>query len=341
MLLSRIHSIAILVGLSVPAATQMSSVEDYLKLITIDPKTLSVADCTAGLFKANALNSAGLFRASAVCARLQKDVESSFLLSAAQVRATADMTLMAPATKADLSAVTALYGFIYAHAGGPGKDEVFRDPVARDRFFDLLGKWKPTYSIDYAPGWAVGERPDAGAYRLAITEAKAGRRLQLTDLSKLYSDGRYYALHRQMRGLDTRTSGKYVEGTADEKQLSALRKSMTERARQLGVEYESDDSAAAKEDRPSPPSAPGKGEVVVTDGTDPLVKQCSDWAKRLAQMSVSKIAKVVITTSSEWGLVWRADIASSDQPPEMSRFICSINGTMHQSGNGSERPPLP
>lgn len=341
MVLSKIFSIFIIFGQSAPAAAQMSSVEDYLKLITIDPKTISDADCNAALSKASVLNPAGLFRASAICASVHKDVESSFLLSAAQVRATADMTLMAPATKADLSAVVALYGFIYAYAGGPRKDEVFHNPTNRDRFFKLFGEWKPAYSINYAPGWTVGKRPDGGAYQQALAEAKAGRRGQLTELSRLYSDGRYYALHREMTDLNKRTSGQYVERTADEKQLSVLRKRMAERARELRVEVGSDDPVAAEEQRPSPPSAPGKGEVVVVSSSDPVVKQCSDWAERLALMSVSKIAKVVITTGSEWGLVWRADIASADQPPELSRLICSVNGTMHESGNGVERPPLP
>lgn len=341
MLLSKILSISIVFGLSTPAMAQMSSVEDYLRLITIDPKTISNADCTAGLSNANVLNPAGLFRASAVCASVHNDVESSFLLSAAQVRATADMTLLAPATKADLGAITALYGFIYAYAGGPGKDEVFHDPASRDRFFKLFDGWKPAHSGDYAPGWAVGKRPDGGAYQQALSETKAGRRRQLTDLSQLFSDARYYAFHRQMTDLNKRTSGQYVEGTVDEKQLSVLRKRMAERGRELGVDNGSDDPAAAREQRPSPPSAPGKGEVVVAGSSDPLVKQCSDWAERLALMSVSKITKAVITTGSEWGLLWRADITSADQPPEMSRFICSIDGTMHESGIGAERRPLP
>lgn len=334
-------TIGIIFCLSTPAAAQLATVEDYVKLVTVDSTSLSEADCAAALSKANVLNPAGLFRASSICAAVHKEIESSFLLSAGQVRATTDMSVMAPATKADLGAVVALYGFIYSYAGGPGKDEVFRDPLTRNSFFKLLDGWTPAYGPDYSPGWNVGKRPDGTAYQRAMTEAKAGRRNQLDELSRLYSDDRYYAIHRQLTELQKRTSGRYVEGTADAKLLNSLQKRMAQRALDLGIDNGQSDVEAAEDSRKSPPSAPGKDETVVTASADPTVKQCSDWAERLALMSVSKIYKVVMTTGSEWGLVWRADIASADQPPEMSRFICSKYGTMHESGDGGDRPPLP
>lgn len=341
MRISKIVMIGIIFGLSSPAEAQLATVEDYVKLITVDPTSLSEADCVSALSKANDLNPAGLFRASSICAAVHKEIESSFLLTAGQVRATADMSVMVPATKADLGVVAALYGFIYSYAGGPGADEVFRDPSARDSFFKLLDVWKPAYSPEYSPGWNVGKRPDGTAYQQALTESKASRRSQLIDLSSLYSDDRYYALHRQLTELQKRTSGRYVEGTADAKLLNSLQKRMAQLALDLGIDHGQSDVEAAEDSRKSPPSAPGKDETVVTVSADPTVKQCSDWADRLALMSVSKVYKVVMTTGSEWGLVWRADIASSDKPPEMSRFICSKYGTMHESGDGGDRPPLP
>jgi hypothetical protein len=333
--------LAIALSFGWPAAAQMATVEDYLKrLSSIDPKEASEADCAAQGAQANNLNAADLFYASAVCHAVKKEIEGNFLLSAGQVRGSADMATMAPASKADLEAAAALYGFIYFHAGGPGNIEVLRSPQSRDRFFQLFDSWAPTSNADYSPGWKVGQRPDDAEYQKALAEIKAGRRLQLSEMSRLYSDNEYYALQRQFDELQKRTSGRYVAGTSDSKLASDLQQRMDQRARALGIRHETPNWDSIKE-RKTPPSAPGKDETVVSASADPAVKQCSDWAERLARMSLSKIVRIVMTTGSEWGLVWRADIASSDDPPEMSRFICSKYGTMYQSGNALERPPLP
>lgn len=338
----RIQTVVVVAGVFAfawPAAAQMATVEDYVKRTqSVQPETLSKGACTAQLSKASDLNAADLFYASSVCQALQQDVEANFLLAAAQVRGSADMALMAPATKADLQAAAGLYGFIFYYAGGPGNIEVLRTALARDRFFQLFDAWTPTYDAAYSPGWKVGKRPDNAKYRQALDEIKAGRRQQLSEMSRLYSDREYYALQRQFNVLQKRTSGTYVEGTPEAKLSSQLQARMQQRARALGIHHESPE---VEQTRSTPPSAPGKDETVVAASADPLVKQCSDWAENLALMSVSKIVRVVVTTGSEWGLVWRADIASSDSPPEMSRFICSQYGTMLQSGDGLERPPLP
>ena len=183
----------------------------------------------------------------------------------------------------------------------------------------------------------MGKRPDDAKYRQALDEIKAGRRQQLIEMSRLYSDDEYYGLQRQFDDLQKRTSGRYVEGTPEAELSSRLQDQMQRRARDLGVDHES--AEVDQKTKKTPPSVPGKGETVVSTSADPVVKQCSDWADNLAVMSVSKIVRVVMTTGSEWGLVWRADIASSDSPPEMSRFICSQYGTMLQSGDAIERLP--
>jgi hypothetical protein len=332
---------AIILSLARPASAQLASVEDHIKRIgSIDPSTLSKSDCAAQLSKANSLNSADLFYASQVCLALHEDAEASFLLAAGQVRGSADMALMSPAAKADLEAAAALYGFIFYYAGGPGDIEVLRAPAARQRLFQLFDGWAPAQDSAYSPGWNVGKRPDEAAYRQALSEIKASRRQQLEELSRLVSDREYYALQRRFDDLQKRTSGRYVEGTPEAKLSSDLQQRMARRAQALGVDHEVPQADAGTERR-SPPSGPGKDETVVAASDDPAAKQCSDYAENLARMSLSKIVRVVMTTGSEWGLVWRADIANSDTPPEMSRFICSQYGTMLESGNGLERPPLP
>lgn len=255
------------------------------------------------------------------------------------MRGSADMAVMTPATKADLEAAAALYGYIYFYAGGPGQIEVLRSASSRDAFFHLFDSWAPIYSASYSPGWKVGERPGEAEYRKALSEIRGGRRSQLSEMSQLYSDTDYYALQRQFDDLQKRTSGRYVEGTPDAKLASDLQRRMAERAKALGFAHEIPDGAT--KEKKTPPSAPGKDERVISESVDPAVKQCSDWAEHMAKMSLSKIVKVVMTTGSEWGLVWRADIASSDTPPQMSRFICSQYGTMLESGDAQERPPLP
>lgn len=334
-------ALAIVFCLGRPVAAQMATVEDYVKRATsIDPQTLSEADCLGQVSKANSLNAADLLYASSVCHAVHKAVEGNFLLAAGQVRGSADMGLMAPAAKVDMEAMAALYGFIFYYAGGPGSGDVLRAAPSREAFFQLFDSWAPVYSAAYSPGWKVGKRPDDATYRQALTEIKAGRRLQLAQMSRLYSDPEYYGLQRQFDDLQKRTSGRYVEGTPDAKLSSQLQQRMDQRALALGIDHGKPDVETAKEQE-TPPSAPGKDETVVSTSADPAVKQCLEWAENLALMSLSKIVRVVITTGSKWGLVWRADIASTDNPPEISRFICSRHGTMLESGDGLERPPLP
>jgi hypothetical protein len=332
--------LVIAVTMTWQAAAQISTVEDYLKWTSIDPRTVSEADCTAQIAKANALNSADLFRASSICQAVRKAPEGNFLLSAGQARAMADMALLAPAAKADLEAAAALYGFIFYHAGGPGDEEVLRDAVARYRFNRLFDGWAPTYSAAYSPGWNVGKRPDESTYRQVLSESKADRKRQLVDISRLYSDDQYYALHRQFADLQKRNSGSFVEGTPDNELASNLQQRMSQRAQTLGVDQGPSDGDP-KRTSTTPPSLPGQDETIVSSSSDPVAKQCTDWAEHLALMSVSKVVRVVMTTGSEWGMVWRADIANSDQPPQMSRFICSQYGTMLESRDGQQSLSLP
>jgi hypothetical protein len=338
----RTLAIAILIVVSSPAFAQVRSVQDYLNRVTsVDPRRVSEADCASSVSRANILNAADLFRASAVCHAVNKQVEGSFRLSAAQVRAMADMGLMAPAAKEDVEAMTALYGFIFYYAGGPGAEDVLRNASARAQLLELFDGWSPIAGANYSPGWNVGKRPVDRAYQEAVTEAKAHRRKQLVDISRLFSDEEYYSLHRQFSELQKRNPGGFVENTPDARLSSNLQERMASRARAMGLDTGPAASEASFDRSMEPPSAPGPGEALVAASDDPTVKQCVEWAEKLALMTASKITRVVVTTGSEWGVVWRADIASSDKPPQMSRYICSQHGTLHESGDAMERPPLP
>ena len=331
-----------LVGVPWPAVAQPQSVEDYVKFVTsVDPARVSKADCASSASKAATMNAAELFRASAVCQAAKRQVEATFLLSAAQVRATADLLLMPPAAKADVEAMAALYGFIFYYAGGPGAEEVLRNASARASVFELFDRWSPVAGPNYSPGWKVGKRPDAEAYRQGLSDAKQDRRQQLVSIARLYTDKEYYSLHRQFSDLRKRNPGGFVDGTPDASLSSDLQERMAERARAIGVDTGARANASTFDRTEIPPSVPGSDETLVTNSTDPTVRQCSEWAEKLALMTASKITRVAVTTGSRWGVVWRADIASSDAPPEMSRFICSKHGTLHESGDAMERRPLP
>lgn len=332
---------AVFSSVSATAGPVLGGVEDYLKQVTVDPATVSEGDCASSVSKANVLNASDLFRASAVCHALHKKVEGNFLLSAAQVRATTDMSMMPPAAKEDVQAMAALYSFIFYYAGGFGTEDVFRDASARAAFFNLFDQWSPVLSDDYSPGWKVAKVPVDGTYGQAALEEKAHRRQQLVNMTRLLSDDDYYALHRQFSELQKRNSGTYVEGSPDSKLAADLQERMAARARALGVETGSPAGVEDWDRRKMPPSAPGADETVVVLGGGAVVKQCSEWAEKMALMTASKIVRVAITTSSKWGVVWRADIASSDEPPETTRFICTKDGTLSESGNAMEMPPLP
>ena len=207
------------------------------RLNSVDPTKVTLADCNAQLSRAANLNAADLFYGSAICLAARKSVEGNFLLTIGQVRAMPDMTLMEPASEAEKSKAAGLYGLIWFYAGGPGEDEVYRNPQLRAEFFQLFDAWTAAYEANYNPGWAVGKRPDSAEYQAALAESKVQRRKQLTAISRAYSDDQYYALHQQFAELQNRTSGTYVEGTPDAKLSSELQAKMDKRAKELSIDF--------------------------------------------------------------------------------------------------------
>jgi len=230
---------AFAIGLAVPARAQdiVRSLLDRIE--NVDPATTTEADCLAKVAAAPQLNAEGLFHGAFVCYVANKPVEGNFLFAAGQIRGMADMGLMEAASEADQMAPSALYGAIWFHLGGPGQDEVFRDPVATARLFRLLDAWTPEDRPDYNPGWNVGRRPDAATYQSALADGKARRRRQLVAIARAYSDPEYYALHREFAALQQRVRIFQV-GTPEERQANDLQRRMGERARVLGLDFDGD-----------------------------------------------------------------------------------------------------
>lgn len=327
-----------------PAAAAPTGSALLDRIQSVDPATATPAACEAQVSQATVLNGPDLFFGASVCSLAGKPVEATFLLNAAQNRSIVDLMLIVPATRADSDRTMELYGFIYYSAGGPGGDEVFRDPALRDRLFTLYDNWSPAYGPDYSPGWSARRRPQPEAYQAAVTEAKASRRRQLSETAQLYSDESYYALHRRFQELQRRTSGTYVEGTADANLSRELQRRMSERAAELGVRDSGFEEGQPGDRSPPefPPNSPASEEVVLPHSSDPVVERCTEIAERRTIASGSRLVRVLITRSPEWGIIWRADSEGGDGRP--TRFTCTAT-TISSSPLGSEGPeslaPLP
>lgn len=327
-------------ALAAPAAAQTGIVTLMDRLNSVRPEAVTAADCDAQVARAAALNVPDLLYGAWLCYAANRAVEGNFLLNAGQVRSIPDMGLMVPAARADSDVVTSLYGVIYFHLGGPGREEVLRDAASRERFFRLFDGWSADYPADYNPGWNTRRRPDAAAYRAAIAESKAGRRRQLVDIARLYSDEAYYALHRRFQDLQARNPTGFVEGTPDADLSSDLERQMNERSAALGIEtgYPADAEASDPGSERFPPHVPARDEVVLAGTADPVAQRCAEIAERFTISADSRIVRVLVTRSPEWGTIWRADLGGGDQPAE--RFTCTSN-TSSSGPLGDEIPPLP
>lgn len=328
-------------AISWSAVAQPSAPPLMERLRSIPSSVATPANCDTQVAGAASMNGPDLFYGASICGAARKPVEASFLLNAAQNRSVADLTLLVPAAKTDSDRTVELYGFIYAYAGGPGSDEVLREPALRERFLHLYDNWAPAYGDDYDPGWNTRRRPEAQTYRAAIAELKSGRRQQLTDLSRLYSDDAYYSLHRRFQELQVQTAGTYREGTPEAELSQRLREQMSARAQALGV---SGFGPAASPDEAAeasfPPHAPAASETIQSAATHPVAERCASIAERLTIAAESRILRVLMTTSPDWGLIWRADIAGGSNPPE--RFTCTERTSSSRPLDLPEPlPPLP
>ena len=334
-----------------PTTAQSSAGTLKQRLEAIDSKTPSVADCVSQLEKAATSNGPDLIFAGWVCEKAGKFEESSYLLIAGQLRATTDLLLLPPATQADDQGLMALYGMLYFGGGVSGiKDEVLRDPESRKRFMKSFEEWTPVYEPSYDPGWNARKRPDAAKYRATIVEGKAGLRQYMDRTVRLVSDDQYYEAHRQQMQLLERNRNGIKPGTPEGKLFDELKTRKRERAIALGIEVgpSTQDIIEATESKATvaemrenfPPYSPEKSEVVVTNSGGPIVERCLDLAERSAVSQGGKLVRVLVTSSTKWGTIWRADIAGGDQ--SSTRFTCTetTSSSSPMEIGDAEIPPL-
>lgn len=338
----RILPLVILAAVSSPAFGQPPPGSLQARLEAIDPATATVTACSEQVTRAAALNGFDLFYAVALCGAADQQLEATYLQAVGQVRSMADMASIMPATSSDAARVAELYGFIYAVAGGPGDDAVLRDPVSRQRLFDLIERWAPIYSPEYQPGWNDRRRLDSQAYRSRIAELKTHRLGQLREIAQVYSDDIYFALHRRFQELQRQTGGRYVEGTAEAERSALLQRQMNERAVAIGVrqatrEVDADSLPEAR----FPSNNPLADEAVLSHSSDPVIRKCEQSAEFQTIAADSRIERVLVTQSQEWGVIWRADIREQDGA--LTRYTCTDRTTSSRPFHGPDEPldPLP
>lgn len=309
-------------GFAFPVAAQADPVSLVERVQAIDPAAVEAGDCEVVVSQANSLNGPDLLIGAAVCEAAGLKAETSFLLNVGQSRSVADLMLFVPATKADSDKATELYGFIYYYAGGPGPDEVFRDGALREKFFALYDSWQPLYGPEYNPGWDARRRPETSTYRSAIEESQLGRRQQLNTLIQLYSDETYYLLHERFQDLQARTAGVYTEGSTDADLANELQRQLSKRAAELGLGGNLDETDSIDEQEPAmAPDTPQGDEVAIHGTDDPTAQRCFLMAERLAIGMDGEVSRMLVTYSSEWGTIWRADIVGAER--ESQRFTCT------------------
>lgn len=318
------------------------------RLKSIDPKTLTGADCSSQIAKASSSNGPELIYGGAVCNAVGRPEDSSFLMIAGQIRATADVLLLPPATQADDQSLMDLYGMLWAGGGVGGvKDEVLRDPSARERFLRAFENWRPAYSPSYHPGWTARRRPDTAKYEATVAVGKAEARQYFDRVVRLVSDDQYYSLHREYMQLLEQNRDGIQADTPEGKRLDELQNRMIKRMLALGVDPGPSPSELAAEAekgrrRPpedSPPLSPAKDEHVLAKLDNDIVLHCVDLAERSAVSQGGKIVRVLITSSPKWGPIWRADIEGGDQPP--TRFACTETTSSSSPLQLGDIPPLP
>jgi len=94
------------------------------------------------------------------------------------------------------------------------------------------------------------------------------------------------------------------------------------------VQAMSPDEAYSRFIENMPPDAPASYEVPIDAVTNLIVRRCVDDAESIIRETDGVVVRFVITTSEKHGEVWRADGASRDHPPILSRYVCSRDGAL-------------
>jgi hypothetical protein len=115
--------------------------------------------CSDFMDRTAQLNATQLFDAAAPCVAEKRPFEATLLMIEGQIRAMADMELLAPKTDQDKMLAASLYGKIFYFVGGAGDRKLYRDPAKTTELFRRIEIWIPAFPADYDPGWQYKRRP--------------------------------------------------------------------------------------------------------------------------------------------------------------------------------------
>jgi hypothetical protein len=171
--------------------------------------------CADVVSRSAQLNASQLFDAAPACAAEKRSFDVTLQVIEGQIRAMADMEMLAAKTDQDQLLGAKLYGKIFYTFGGAGDPNLYRDPAKTDALFQRIESWMPAFPTDYDPGWQYKKRPTEEAYGDSVKYAKAYRLAQLRSYAAETELTRIQA--RSPRGIDTTSSdGKRAQ------ELSAL-----------------------------------------------------------------------------------------------------------------------
>jgi len=118
-----------------------------------EPSAVKQSECATQVGRSLKSNAAALYAGASTCFGEQRDLDGTFLLVGAQIRAMADMNLLRPLGDADERKVGELYSFLFFRGGGAGSTRVYRDPASSKALFESLEAWQPELPAGYDPGW--------------------------------------------------------------------------------------------------------------------------------------------------------------------------------------------
>jgi hypothetical protein len=212
----------------------------------------TTVDCDTALSEADTRNAEALFTGAGICSAVVRDDDATFLVLAAQARASADMQLVMPETLppadangvVDMSSVPEpplaaidLFGFIYGYGGGAGPTDLYRDEARTERLFARLRGWRPVRPDGYDPGWDGSRIIADETYSANVAAHVSGRIDQLSPLARLYRDDAYFELQQALEALLIANDNTFHEGTSAQAKYEEIEAAMARRRQELGIGF--------------------------------------------------------------------------------------------------------
>jgi len=145
-------------------------------------------------FAVAGLNAMALFKAAGICAAEERKEDANFLMMAGQIRAMADMGVLASAESRDAGAIE-LFSILYFSMGGLGFDEVYRDPAAVERLAARVEATQINLTSEYDPGWTYSPDSKTDIYDAIALAARQQRVWQMRNYALLMQNDAYYEAH--------------------------------------------------------------------------------------------------------------------------------------------------